>query len=242
MGKARAVGIILLLGLFTGAIGVTGTAASAHAVTIQIGDAYSRSGGTASLGIAIDSSGVPVAGFQINLAFDSDAIPHAAGMAGPVALPEEWVLDAHMAGPGDLRFVGLDFSGLGTVLSGEMLRASFILAEGIPPQSIAVKAGLAQVINADGEFLAVEVMDGVVSVVVCGDVALPYDGLIDVGDVMAILGILIGQAEPLPAQLFAGDVGVGAAGDGAIDILDAVLMIQDIVGLVSIDDCGQGLT
>ncbi len=81
------------------------------------------------------------------------------------------------------------------------------------------------------------------TVIVCGDIALPYDGLVGLQDVLALIDVLIGRVEPLPAQLFSGDVGVenenGAAGDGGISLGDVILLIQHITGGAVIGGCGS---
>ena len=71
---------------------------------------------------------------------------------------------------------------------------------------------------------------------VCGDVA--HDRVVDVGDAIFILQIIVKLIEPTSLQLILGDVSVGPTGDGVIDVGDAMLILQHITEIEEIGGCG----
>lgn len=211
---------------------VVGAVRAQEAVDVVIGEAVGQPGDIVTLDITIDSKGQPVFGFHIQLAFAAATLPDARGMAGAMALPEGWILTTNLAGPGDLRFLALDLEGVGAPLTGKILRAEFTISDAATIGSTFIGTSLVTISNADGTPLSINLTLGHVIVTGCGD--LVPDGVVDVGDVITLLQIIVGMVEPTPLQLVLGDV----TEDGVLDIGDGIQIIRSVVGLATLGRCG----
>jgi len=125
-------------------------------VDVAIGTGTGLAGDEVEISVQMESHGILARGFQFHLAFDGLALPGAVGAFLPAA-PADWILQANLAGPGDLRFLGLDLSGRGAALSGSILKARFTTTR---PGKVPITASLASFSDTAGDIIPTNISDG----------------------------------------------------------------------------------
>ena len=134
-----------------------------RSVDVVVGDVAGVRGESVSINIVIDSQGQLVRGFQVNLTFDGTALPNAIGSA--VSLPKDWIFANNLAGPGDLRFLGISSTDTGAVLSGDVLSAQFDIPAETAFGPITISTSLVDILHTIGAPLPVNVVKGSVIVI-----------------------------------------------------------------------------
>lgn len=238
MKKFLVISILLVL-VFT--LSNVGTRNYIQAQTLEanltLEDGITTPGYPLSVDVILNSSEL-IKGFTIGFSFDGDIFPDAEILDPGLGIPSNWVSACNLAGPGDLRCVGVDLSGVGFIFSGEVLFSiDFTVADLASLGSFSVSVGEVTILASATESLLVNTFDSNITIVPCGDFALPHNGVADIGDVISMLQVLIGKGEITPLQLVLGDVGVGGT-KGVIDIFDVFAVVYSIVGIIDIDGCG----
>lgn len=196
---------------------------------IRVENAAGPPGGVATVVISADANVKTVAGVGLNIRFDSRLRLSAQDVSAGDLLAEPLTAFNAEAGQAILGFVSTrDSSGPGV-----LARLGFhIPRDAVPGQTFSVELVSADVNDAAGNVLPVNVQSGVVSVVTArrrGDVN--GDGLVNIADATLALRAAVGLISPTQEQAAAIDVN----NDGRAAISDVTLILRAAVGLFPLD-------
>jgi len=165
--RRKALILITIAILVLGAIGLV-WALDGRTADVVVGDAVGAPGETVQVPILVDSQGQLIESFQVNLAYDGVALLTPVGSAGSVPLPAAWVLTINEAASGDFRFLAIDISGTGAIITGDVIKVQFDIAPAASPGPIALSTSLVELSAMDADLLPVNVVDGTVTVTETG--------------------------------------------------------------------------
>lgn len=133
----------------------------ASLASLEVGTTAGVPGEQVTLPIYLHTGGTAVRGVRLNLVYDGNTLTHAQGSAG-VDLPPRWTLASNSPGPGDLRFLALDFAG--QPFSGMVFTATFTIDAAATAGDVAVIVALEEVRDGSNLELSLGVTSGVVTV------------------------------------------------------------------------------
>ena len=140
-------------------------------VDLRAGAASIRPGEVGAVPVYLDTRGTVVISMQIYLRYDSSALSPVLPGDNPrlnagSALPTSWSFVANSAVPGEVRFLLVDFSGVGQAFNGEIISAKFLASLGASAGSYAVRidATTSRVYDFNNTRLNLNSTDGTVTI------------------------------------------------------------------------------
>lgn len=141
-------------------------AATPRVTDLVIGDAAGPPGQRVSLPLNMNTQGQPIRAFLLNFSYDGDVLTNGTIELSPFIFPSTWEVSSNLAGPGDLRVLGVDLEATGLKISGHVFNATFDISSTADPDIYPITTSLVTMSDVpDGNPLTVSVLDGSVTVV-----------------------------------------------------------------------------